>query len=272
MFFKLVQLYGSGIIEPANRGRSSSSHLYLVSEEIANVTDAVLDHCRTLQRKTPGNDSNIFGKTHRSEHFGSEHTRVSDFCPLLQIRVVSKDFHGWFGVWVEGRLETKLSDSNLLEESFDGSNQITKGQIIVGYKTFDLVELAQVSCIHSLVTEDTIDGEVSCRLETSRLVGQLVQHLRRNSSGVCSKQILESFFPLEIVAVSDRSSSTDFVHGLYSFIVFLRDTDGFSWFLDEESIVGITGRVRLWLEKRVEVPERRLDPLIGRHLSESHLH
>ena len=44
------------------------------------------------------------------------------------------------------------------------------------------------------------------------------------------------------------------------------------WPLDEEGIVGITGRVGLGLEQGIEVPEGRFHKLIGRHLLEAHLH
>lgn len=44
-----------------------------------------------------------------------------------------------------------------------------------------LVEFAQVSRIHALVSEHPVDGEVPLRLETAFLVRQTVQHLNTNN-------------------------------------------------------------------------------------------
>ena len=40
--------------------------------------------------------------------------------------------------------------------------------------------------------------------------------------------------------------------------------------LDEEGVVCVSGRVTLWLEQSIEIPERALDEPIGRHFTETH--
>ena len=242
-----------------------------MAEQVANVLDAVFDHGRSLEGQTPGNDPDILGKAHRGKHLGTEHTGVANLGPLLQVGVVSEDLHRGFGVGVEGRLEAELLDANLLEEGFDGTDQVAQGEVVVGHEALDLMELAEMGGIHGLVTEDTVDGEVSGGLESTLLVGKLVQHLRRHGRGVRTEKILEGFLPLEVVAVADGTGSTNLVHGLDAVVVVLGEGYGLGRLLDEEGVVRITGGMRLRLEQTVEVPEGRLDPLVGGHLMEAHL-
>ena len=55
-------------------------------------------------------------------------------------------------------------------------------------------------------------------------------------------------------------------------IIFLRHTIGKHRFFHEESVVCVSGGMGLGLEKSIEIPEGALDPLVGGHFFESHLH
>ena len=67
----------------------------------------------------------------------------------------------------------------------------------------DLVEFAKVRGVRSLVSEHTIDTEILLGRKTTWLIGKFVQHLGRDSSGVCSQQVLEGLLSLEVAPVAD---------------------------------------------------------------------
>jgi hypothetical protein len=52
------------------------------------------DHCRPLETQTPTVDANVLREPHGLEHLGTEHPAVANFNPLLQHRVIRKDFEG----------------------------------------------------------------------------------------------------------------------------------------------------------------------------------
>mmetsp|Transcript_19612 Transcript_19612/g.28953 ORF Transcript_19612/g.28953 Transcript_19612/m.28953 type:complete len:206 (-) Transcript_19612:604-1221(-) len=134
------------------------------------------------------------------------------------------------------------------------------------------MKFTKMCCIHGLVTEYAIDGEITGWFETSLLICKFVEHLRRNGGGVCSEKVLERLFSLEIITVSNRASPSLLVHFLHSFIVILGNTDSRTRLLDEKGIMCISRGVTLRLEQGIKVPERTLHPLVGRHFLESHLH
>lgn len=74
-----------------------------------------------------------------------------------------------------------------------------------------LVEFAQMSGVHGLVSEHTVDREVLLGLEASFLVRKLVQHLCADGCGVCAEQVLHGLFLLEHAAVSDGPEPTALV-------------------------------------------------------------
>lgn len=69
--------------------------------------------------------------------------------------------------------------------------------------------------IHRLVTENAIDGEVFFRLEAALLVGQFMQHLCADCSGVCTKKVFHGLFLLENATISYRAEPSGFVGPLY---------------------------------------------------------
>mmetsp|Transcript_6574 Transcript_6574/g.11054 ORF Transcript_6574/g.11054 Transcript_6574/m.11054 type:complete len:366 (+) Transcript_6574:79-1176(+) len=248
----------------------------LVAEQITDVFYLVLDHRGSLERQTPGNDAHVSGQAHREQHFGSEHTGITQLGPLAQLGVVAENLHGGFGVRVVGRLEAQLRDADLLEEGLDQADQMSQGEIAVRDETLDLVELTQVRGVHRFITEHTVDREVLLRCEYPRggvLLAELVEHLRRNGRGVGAQNVLRGLLALEVAAIADTASvATVLVGLLHHGVVLLRDRIARSGTLHEESIVRIAGRVTLRLEQCVEVPEGRLDPLARGHLFKAHLH
>ena len=145
------------------------------------------------------------------------------------------------------------------------------------------MELSKVSSIHSLISEDTIDTEALDRLETLRVVSSIVQGPGRDRGGVGSKNVLHSLSTLPLVTITrtvgekerkripKRAKATVLMLVLDNLKIVLRNADGLRRILDEESILSITSRVRLRLEESIEVPEGRLDELVGRHFIEAHL-
>ena len=192
-----------------------------MAKEITNVLNAVLDHGRAFQREAPGNDPNVLRKAHRSKHFGTEHTRIANLGPLFKVGVVAEDLHRRLGVGIEGRLEAELLNTDLLEEGFNGTDEVAKRQVVICYEALYLMKLAKMRRIHGLVTENAIDGKVPLRLEPTLLIGELVEHLRRDGRRVRSEEILECFLPLEVVTVTDGAGSTHFVHRLDALVIVL---------------------------------------------------
>lgn len=181
-----------------------------MTEEVADVAQAVLDHRRALEREAPGDHAHVLGQAHGAQHLGAEHTRVADLRPLVQVRVEREDLHARLRVRVVRRLEAHLGDADLLEERLDHANEVTQGQVVVGHDALDLVELGQVGRVHALVAEDAVDREVLLRRETARLVRQLVEHLRRDGRRVRAQDVGHRRLALEgPAAVTGERESTD---------------------------------------------------------------
>ena len=58
--------------------------------------------------------------------------------------------------------------------------------------------------------------------------------------------------------------------GFYLLKVVHGEVNSFGRITNEESIVGITGRMLLRLEQGVKIPEGALDKVVGRHFGEAH--
>lgn len=240
-----------------------------MAKEVTDVIDIVVDHSGAFKTETPSNDGHIFGKAHRLKHLRAEHTRVTDFDPLLELWVIAEDFKRWLRVRIVRRLVLQLFDSDLLEESFHDTKEVVKANAAVTNDTFNLVELSQMSCIKSLVAEDTVDGEEFHRLELL-LLSEIVKHLRADSSGVCAENILHSLLTTPARAVADSSRKSLFVSALDTLLVLFWDALARYGILTEESVLKVTSRVALRLEKCIEIPEAGLNPTISRHLIEAH--
>lgn len=119
-----------------------------------------LDHRRSFQRQTTCNDLHAFWKAHGPQHLRTEHARVSDLGPRVEIRVEPENLHGRFRIWVVCRLESQVCDADFVEESLQQRDEVAERQVVVGHKELDLVELGKVSCVHGLVPEHAVDGEV----------------------------------------------------------------------------------------------------------------
>mmetsp|Transcript_31894 Transcript_31894/g.52616 ORF Transcript_31894/g.52616 Transcript_31894/m.52616 type:complete len:266 (-) Transcript_31894:602-1399(-) len=186
--------------------------------------------------------------------------------------MVAKDFHTRFRVGVKGRFETQLRDTNLFEKGFNGTNQITQTQIVIGHQTLHLMEFTQMRGIHRFIAKDPVNGKVFGGLKATLLIGKFVQHLRRDGRRVGAQQILHGFLAFKVIPVPNRTSTTNLVHALDAFVVFLGDTDSRTWFFNEKSIVGITSRMRLGLKEGIEIPETGFHPLVGGHFRKAHFH
>lgn len=69
--------------------------------------------------------------------------------------------------------------SRTLLKAMNPYHQATQSQSVVCDDTFNLMELCQMCCIQCLVSEDTVDREVSCwwrKTVGTFLLCQLVQH------------------------------------------------------------------------------------------------
>lgn len=178
-----------------------------MAEQVTDVAQLLLDHGWPLKTETPSDNIHILRETHGSEHLGAEDTRVSEFDPLLEVRMIAEDLERGLGVRVVGRLELDIGDTNLIEEDLDNTYQVTEANILVGNETFALMELSKMSGIKSLVTEDTIDREMLDRLELL-LLSQVIKHLRTNGGGVSTQQILRCllFLPLSLVTLGSEAT------------------------------------------------------------------
>ena len=67
-----------------------------------------------LQAQSPAMDFDFLWKPHCLEHFRSEHARISNLYPFIQMRMESKDFKRWFRIRIISRFETKVFQSYTL--------------------------------------------------------------------------------------------------------------------------------------------------------------
>lgn len=157
--------------------------------------------------------------------------------------MIPKDLHARFRVRIECRLEAQLRNANFLEESFDGPDEVTQTEIVIGHKSFHLVKFAQVCGIHGFVAKHAVDGKVASRLKASRLVGQFVEHLRRNGSSVCAQQILHGFVAFKVVPITNRPGTTRFMHSFDPFVILFGHLHCCGGMTDEKGVVRIAGGV-----------------------------
>ena len=147
---------------------------------------------------------------------------------------------------------------------------MVQAQIPVDDEAFDLMELSQMSVIKRLVPEDPIDRE-KLPWPERLLLSDLLQVPRRDSSCVSPEDVLERFLRLPLVIIAAASVSSFLVHFLHLLEIFLVLNCRLLRVRDEEGVVGVTGRMRLRLEERIEVPEGAFHISVGVHLFKAHL-
>lgn len=135
--------------------------------------------------------------------------------------------------------------------------------------TLDLVEFRQVSRIQCFISEDSVNWEKFHRPEP--FLGHFIEHTGTDGRGMCSEDVGLGFVEGPVVSPTDRLVVTLLMHLLDSLPVLWQFDFWLFWFWQKESIVGVSGRVLLGLEKCVKIPERGLNEFIGRHLLEAHL-
>jgi len=145
-----------------------------------------------------------------------------------------------------------------------------KSKVTINYETFHLMKLSQMSVIQSLVSKHTIDGEKFTRPK-GFLLGYLLKIARGNCSRMCSEKVFKCLLRLPFIIVANTSEPTLLMNVFNCFkILFILHFGGF-WVWNKESIVSVSGRVSLWLEKRVKVPERTFNVSVSLHLLKTHL-
>mmetsp|Transcript_32088 Transcript_32088/g.76699 ORF Transcript_32088/g.76699 Transcript_32088/m.76699 type:complete len:411 (-) Transcript_32088:84-1316(-) len=194
-----------------------------------------------------------------------------------------ENLHAGLGVGVVGWLETDVLEAEFLEELFDHAHQVSERQVAVHHQAFDLVELGEVGGVEGLIPEHSVDTEVLFGGELL-LLRQAVQHLGRDGGGVSAEQVLLGLGYAPRVPVPERldrggsgvlgpayRAVAYLVGSLDLVLVVFGDGEAGGRVLDEERVLHVASGVRLGLEERVEVPERRLHEAVRRHLLEAHL-
>lgn len=87
-----------------------------MAEKISDIIQTVINHGGSFETAAPSEHVYILGKSHRSQHFGSENARVSDFNPSLESRVESEYFKTGFSVRIVSRFVFQLVNTNFFEE------------------------------------------------------------------------------------------------------------------------------------------------------------
>lgn len=183
--------------------------------------------------------------------------------------MVAEDLERRLSVRVVSGLVLKVLDSDFRKEGLHDSEQVSETDALVDDDAFYLMELSEMGRVQSLVPEYSVDREVLHGLELL-LLGLLEEHLRADGGGVRPQDVLHGLLAAPAGAVADRAGKTFLVGLLHALLVLLRHTVAVDRVFAEEGVLEVTGWVTLRLEQRVEVPERRLDPAVRRHLIEAH--
>ena len=166
----------------------------------------------------------------------------------------SEDLQTGLRVRVVGGLVAELLDADFGEEGFHEAKQVVQTNATIDDDTLNLMELSQMGRIQSLVTEDTVDGEVLHWLELLLLSLQ-VEHLGADSSGMRPEDVLHGLLFAPAGAVPERTWQAILVGASHTLTVLFGDAVAGDRSLAEESVLQVTGGMALRLEKRVEVPE-----------------
>ena len=180
----------------------------LVSQQLTNVRALRPDHGRSLKRQSPSENTHVLRQSHSLQHLRSEHSRVTDLDKLVEALVERENLERRLGIWVICWLETQIVDTHLVEEDSHELHKSSQSQIIIRNNTLDLVELSQMCRIHSLVSENTVNGEITCWWWTSIWalhLCELVKHVCGDSGGVCAENESQGLISSPWVSVTNRS-------------------------------------------------------------------
>lgn len=143
-------------------------------------------------------------------------------------------------------------------------------EISVNNESFDLMELCQMGIIQSFIPEDSINWEKFSWSERL-LFSNRLQNSWWDCCSVGSQKVFISFLRVPFIVVTQTAIASFFVNILYLFkILFVLDS-GLFGLTDKESVMGISCRMCLRLEKSIKIPERRLNISVSFHFLESHL-
>lgn len=131
-----------------------------MSEQISDIRQPIVNHGGSLETEPPRDDTDVLGEPHRAEHLRSEHTRVTDFDPALQLGVETEDFETRLCVRIVSGLILDLVDADLCIEFLHDAQEVAQTDISISNKAFNLMEFSQMSSIESLIAEYTINREI----------------------------------------------------------------------------------------------------------------
>lgn len=129
--------------------------------------------------------------------------------------MITENFHWWLCVRVITWLEFDLWHSHFCEECSNNCHEVSKVEILVNDKSFNLVEFTKMSGIKGFISENFIDWEALewCEFFVfDAFLSVFIQYLRWNSSCVCSQDVFSSFTNLPDVVMSNGLESTSLVH------------------------------------------------------------
>lgn len=143
-------------------------------------------------------------------------------------------------------------------------------QITINDEALNLMELSEMSVVQILVPEDSVDGKELMRFE-GLLVSYTLEVARRDSSGVSSEDVFESFLRLPLVVVAQTAEASLLMDVPHCLKVLLVVHLGHFRVRNEEGVMSISRRMSLWLKQRVEIPEGALDVPVSLHFLKAHL-
>ena len=131
------------------------------------------------------------------------------------------------------------------------------------------MELSQVSGIQSLVSENSIYGEELAVFEA--VSSDFVQQSGGHGCGVGPEDVLAAFLDRVLVPPADAVEASFLVHLFDAVPVRLVVNFAERRFTHEEGVLLVSGRMLLWNEEGIKVPEGILNIVVGAHLFEAAL-
>lgn len=126
-----------------------------------------------------------------------------------------------------------------------------------------------MSIIKGLISEDSVNREEFSRSERLFLSNHL-EISRRNSCGVSSEDIFESFLRIPFIVIAQTSITSSLVNVLDVLEILLIIDCCLFGMRYEESVMSVSSWMSLRLEEGIEIPEGALNVSICLHFLESH--